>query len=32
MCVTPQGVNGTPNVPKLYASGRINKYILKVEA
>ena len=24
LCVTPQGVNGAPNVPKLYASGGIN--------
>ena len=31
MCNPTQGVNGAPNVPKLYASGE-SQNVLKVEA
>ena len=32
-CATPQGVNGAPYVPKLYApSEKISQNVLKVEA
>ena len=33
VCANPQGVNGAPYVPKLYASsGKISPNVLKVEA